>query len=235
MTTVPEGISGQVLDRPHDHDGNWTNERLGNELALMQLGDVVPLEYKIDVPQFKQEIQQFSNDWVDYLPRPDRPNNRKALSVTTLPEWDHKGAPSLAEATKQLGRKVLEEEFSKPTDVYNNCRSLHYALSPWMPLARTFLVQANIGGYFVPHRDYPIMNRRYFRLIAFLNNCGPLDYDWILDDKKVQIEHGRLYYLNTRKMHRTISWVNNSIHLILNVPFTTENVAKVVARLQHRH
>ena len=102
-------------------------------------------------------------------------------------------------------------------------------------MARTFLVQANIGGYFVPHRDYPIMNRNYFRLIAFLNNCGPLDYDWILDDRKVQIEHGRLYYLNTRKMHRTISWVNNSIHLILNVPFTTENVAKVVARLQHRH
>ena len=75
MTIVPEGISGQVLDRPHDHDGKWTNERLGNELALMQLGDVVPLEYKIDIAQFKQEIQQFNNDWVDYLPRPDRPNN----------------------------------------------------------------------------------------------------------------------------------------------------------------
>lgn len=235
MTVVPDGISGQVLDRPHDHDGDWSIERLGNELALAQLGDVVPLEYKIDCSQFQREINRFHKDWVDYLPRPDRPNNRKALSVTSLPKWSHQDAPSLAEATKILGRKVLEEEFSAPTLVYDHCKSLHYSLSPWMPLARTFIIRSDVGGYFVPHRDYPIMNRRYFRLIAFLNNCGPLDYDWILDERKVQIEEGRLYYLNTRKMHRTISWVNNSQHLILNVPFTTENVGKVIARLQHRH
>ena len=46
---------------------------------------------------------------------------------------------------------------------------------------------------------------------------------------------GRAYYINTRKTHRTMSWTNDSIHLIMNIPFTNENVAKVFANLQHRH
>ena len=104
-----------------------------------------------------------------------------------------------------------------------------------MPLGRTFLVKSNIGGYFVPHRDHPSMPRDVFRLIVFLNNCAPLDYDWLMDDKKLQIEQGRVYYVNTRLTHRTVSWVNDSIHLILNVPFNSENVSKVVSNLQHTH
>ena len=46
---------------------------------------------------------------------------------------------------------------------------------------------------------------------------------------------GQIYYVNTQMTHRTISWVDNSQHLILNIPFTTENVAKVIASLAHTH
>ena len=63
-----------------------------------------------------------------------------------------------------------------------------------------------------------------------------MDYDWIQGiDKKMPIEMGRAYYVNTMQTHRTISWVNDSIHLILNIPATSDNVAKVLAHLQHRH
>ena len=79
------------------------------------------------------------------------------------------------------------------------------------------------------------MPRDVFRLVVFLNNCGPLDYDWWMDDRKLQIEHGRVYYVNTRHTHRTISWVDDSIHLILNVAMTSENVARVISSLQHTH
>ena len=64
---------------------------------------------------------------------------------------------------------------------------------------------------------------------------GPYDYDWLMDDRKMPIEPGRVYYVNTRKMHRTMAWVDNSHHIILNVPMTTENVSKVIANYQHRH
>jgi hypothetical protein len=230
--TVPPGVSGQ----PSYYDTNQIDlDTIKNELALSNLGDVVPLNIKINCEQFMGEISQFSGDWVDYLPRTDRPNNRQAMTLTSLPGTDHKTNVSLAQASYAAKRKLSELEFNTPTEVYKQCHSLHYFLDQWQPLGRTFLVKSNIGGYFVPHRDHPSMPRDVFRLIAFLNNCGPLDYDWWMDDRKLQIEMGRVYYLNTRLTHRTISWVNDSIHLILNVPFNNSNVAKVISNLQHTH
>jgi len=229
---VPPGVSGQSA---HYDVTAVTSEHLANELALSNLGPIIPLKWKIDCGQFMNEISSFNNDWVDYLPRTDRPNNRKSLAVTNLPGKNHKDNPSLAQASVAAGRRLSEKDFCNPTEVYNTCDSLKPFLTTWDPIGRTFLVKSDVGGYFVPHRDHPSMPRDVFRLIVFLNNCGPLDYDWWMEDRKMQIEHGRVYYVNTRLTHRTISWVNDSIHLILNVPFTSPNVSKVIANLQHTH
>lgn len=229
---VPKNVSG----RSAAYDpATVTLETLSNELVLTNLGDVVPLNIKIDTNQFMNEISAFQNDWVDYLPRTDRPNNRKGLTLTNLPGKTHTDVPSLAQASYAAGRRLSELEFNQKTDLYRACNSLNGFLDSWDPLGRTFLVKSDTGGYFVPHRDHPSMPRDVFRLIVFLNNCGPLDYDWLMEDKKLNIELGRVYYVNTRKTHRTISWVDNSIHLILNVPFNTDNVSRVVANLQHTH
>jgi hypothetical protein len=229
---VPPGVSG----KPAAYNvNNVTLETVSNELVLSNLGPFEPLNIRINLGQYLNEIKQFDNDWVDYLPRTDRPNNRKALTLTNLPGKTHKDVPSLAEACVAAGRKVSELEFNEPTEVYRACNSLQPFLDQWQPLGRTFIVQSNTGGYFVPHRDHPSMPRECFRLIVFLNNVGPLQYDWLMDDRKVYIQPGQVYYVNTRMTHRTISWVDNSQHLILNVPFTSENVSKVISSLQHTH
>jgi hypothetical protein len=229
---VPPGVSG----RSQIYDESLVDKRtLTNELALSNLGVFEPLNIKINCGQFMQEIDQFKDDWQDYLPRTDRPNNRKSLTLTCLPGTDYKTNPSLAQASHAAGRKLSELEFNQPTEVYKKCHSLTPLLDQWSPLGRTFLIRSDVGGYFVPHRDHPSMPRDVFRLIVFLNNCGPMEYDWWMDDRKLQIEHGRVYYVNTRHTHRTISWVNNSIHLILNVALTSENVSQVIGNLQHTH
>ena len=228
---VPNGVSG----RSAQYAGDVDNETLSNELALLNLGPFEPLNTYIDLGKYMQEIKQFDADWVDYLPRTDRPNNRRALTLLNLPGKSHKDVPSLAEASYAAGRRLSELEFDQPTDVYRACTSLQPFLDQWQPLGRTFIVRSDIGGYFVPHRDHPSMPRECFRLIVFLNNCGPLQYDWLMDDRKMYIQPGQVYYVNTRMTHRTISWVNNSQHLILNVPFTTKNVAQVIASLAHTH
>ena len=229
--TVPLGISG----RSAQYTGNVDIETLSNELTLLNLGPFEPLNIRVVLGKYLQEIKQFDNDWVDYLPRTDRPNNRRALTLTNLPGKTHKDVPSLAEASYAAGRRLSELEFNQPTDVYNACTSLHPFLEQWQPLGRTFIVQSNTGGYFVPHRDHPSMPRECFRLIVFLKNVGPLQYDWLMDDRKMNIQPGQVYYVNTRMTHRTISWVDDSQHLILNVPFTTDNVARVIANLAHTH
>ena len=231
-TIVPPGVSGRSA---HYHSDKVNLETLANELTLSNLGTFEPLKWKIDCGQFMREISKYDEEWQDYLPRTDRSNNRKSLTLTCLPGTDYKTNPSLAQASFAANRRLSELEFNQKTEVYDACASLHGFLEEFRSLGRTFLIKSDIGGYFVPHRDHPSMPRDVFRLIVFLNNCGPLDYDWWMDDRKLQIEHGRVYYLNTRMTHRTISWVNDSIHLILNVAMTTENVAKVVGNLQHTH
>lgn len=229
---VPPGISGKSQGYNPVH---VDQENLINEVTLSNLGVFEPLKWKLDCNQFMQEISHFKDDWQDYLPRTDRVNNRKSLTLTCLPGTDHRTNPSLAQASYAANRRLSELEFNQKTQVYEACHSLKSFLDQWQPLGRTFLIKSDIGGYFVPHRDHPSMPRDVFRLIVFLNNCGPLDYDWWMNDRKLQIEHGRVYYLNTRMTHRTVSWVNDSIHLILNVSMTSENVAKVVGNLQHTH
>jgi hypothetical protein len=229
---VPPGISGQ----PAHYDPMLVDHvTLANEVSLLTIGDFEPLKIKIDTNSLMRELEPFRNDWQDYLPRTDRPNNRKGLTLTTLPGKTHRDAPSLAEASYAAGRRLSELEFNHQTEVYHSCHSLKPLLDLFPNLGRTFFVRSDIGGYFVPHRDHPSLTRDVFRLVVFVNNCGPLDYDWLMDDRKLQIEQGRVYYVNTRKTHRTISWVNDSIHLILNVPMTAENVARVIANLQHTH
>jgi len=230
---VSPGVSGRTINsKLVDLDPSI----IASELSLLSIGDFESLSFKIDCNQFMQEIAEFSDDWVDYLPRTDRPNNRKSLTLTNLPGKSHRDNPSLAQASVAAGRRLSENEFSEKTIVYEKCQSLHPLLDFFGPLGRTFLVRSDIGGYFVPHRDHPQMPRECFRIAVFLNNCSPTDYDWISEtDKKLPIEMGRAYYINTRKTHRTISWVNDSIHLIINIPFTTENVQKVLASLKHGH
>ena len=230
---VPPGISGRA---PRFDASQVSLETMASELALLNLGDFEPLNIKINTNRFMDEIKQYDNDWVDYLPRTDRPNNRQGLVLTNLPGKTHQDNPSLAQASVDARRRLSENDFNSKTEVYNTCTSLHPLLDEFQPLGRSFLVKSNIGGHFVPHRDHPSMPRESFRLAVFLNNCAPLQYDWWIDtDRKLPIELGRVYYINTRKTHRTISWVNDSIHLIMNIPFTSANVAKVLAHLQHPH
>ena len=231
MTQVPPEFSG----RPAPYNGMVRSDHIANELALLNLGMFEPLKINIDLKLYMEEISQFDNDWVDYLPRTDRPNNRKALTLMNLPGKTHTDVPSLAEASYEANRRISETEFNQPTDVYKACTSLHPFLDMFQPLGRTFIVKCNTGSYFVPHRDHTGMPRDVFRLIVFLNNVGPDQYDWIMDNRKMYIQPGQVYYVNTRMTHRTMSWVDNSQHLILNVPFTTPNVAKVIANLAHTH
>ena len=57
------------------------------------------------------------------------------------------------------------------------------------------------------------------------------NYEWWLGDERKTIVANRTYFVDTRKVHRTHSWADNSYHLILNVPKTWENVMKLMSVL----
>ena len=95
---------------------------LAAELALAQIGNFEPLDWKLDTYGIESVInEKYSNDWVDYLPRTDRFNNRKSMTLTTIPGWDHTNSPSIPEAAQVLGRIPHEHEFCVPTQLYQDC------------------------------------------------------------------------------------------------------------------
>ena len=118
---VPPGVSGRA---PKFDVSQVTLETVANELALLNLGDFEPLNIKINCGQFMREIAQFDNDWVDYLPRTDKPNNRQGLVLSNLPGKSHKDNPSLPQASLEAGRRLSENDFTERTVVYDECKSL---------------------------------------------------------------------------------------------------------------
>ena len=235
MIVPPKLNATNWVERYNAGDYQMSHEDMMAELQLAVLGDVIPLSVRINTGQFQQEIAQFENDWVDYLPRTDRVNNRKGLTVTTFPGLSHGETPSLAELAQRFGRKVTETEMCAPTAVYDTCESLHPILKLFPELGRTFLLKCNMGGYFVPHRDHPQLDRDVFRVLIFLKNCGRNQFDFLFDNQCLEIEEGRAYVINTRRTHRAFSFVDDSIQLVMNIPLNLNNVLTILSNLQHRH
>lgn len=210
-------------------------DQLMAEVQLLTLGHIIPLNIMVNLSQLRQELEPFKDDWIDYLPRPDRQNDRQGLCLYNLPTATKKDGLSLPEASRKAGRILSELEFNTPTEFYHGCKSLHELFNYFMPVGRSFLVKCNAGGWFYPHRDHPTLFRDSMRIVVFCKNSKAGQYDWILDDKRIDIEEGRAYYINTRLVHRTISYVPDSIHLIMNIPPTMENAKRIVSAMQFGH
>ena len=136
----------------------------------------------------------------------------------------------MPEAIRRAGRELCELDFNTPTQLYHDLKSLHPVLDYWKPLGRSMIVNTGAGGWFPPHKDQPILNRESFRVAAFIsNNVGHDAYEWQMDGRIWPIKAGGVYYIDTRKTHRTHSWKPNSMHLIMNIPKTWENVLKLMS------
>ena len=203
------------------------------ESQLAALGDFVPLKVKIKLGEFRNEIKKYDGKWVPYLPREGELNDRQGLNYIGLEGDTPFDSISLPEARKRTGKKLVEIDFSTKTQLYNDLPSLKAITDVWPDPCRCTLVKVNKGGWFPYHRDSVLLNRRTFRIIAFLTNTGAECYQWEHDYTMRTIEEGRCYYVNTQLAHRTHSYVPDSIHLVMNIPKTLENVFRVMDILKH--
>ena len=199
------------------------------ELQLNMLGTLEPLKFKINLSQFENEITNYKKEWVPYLPRDGKDNSRQGLMLWGLEGDSPSDSLSLPEARQRAGRKVMESDFKYPTQLQKDLTCVHDLCDYFAPLGRTFLVQANAGAYFPPHRDHAYLTRDCFRVVAFLKNTNQSCYEWVQDGSPINIDEGNAYYIDTTKVHRTNAWQNNSIHLIMNIPKTWENVMKLMS------
>lgn len=216
------------LDNPETIEPS--EEDIKCELQLNALSFWEPLDFKINVKKFMDEVEPFNDKWVPYLRREGIMNDREGLCLMGLEGDKMNDSLSMPEACRRMGKYLSELDFCHKTDLYEPMTSLHELLDFWQPLGRTMLVKANKGGFFPPHKDHPLLNRDCFRIVAFpSHHVTHSQYEWEMEYTKVPIEPGGVYYVDTRKTHRTHSWYNDSIHLVMNVPKTWENVMKLMS------
>lgn len=207
-----------------------TAEDIKCELQLQAYGTFEPLQWEIDNGHFKKEIKKWDGKWAPYLRREGVVNNRDGLCVVGLPGDSPSDSLSMPEARRRTGKHLSELDFNTPTSLYDDLTSLHPLLDYWNPIGRTMLVRLHAGGWFPPHKDQPQLTRETFRVVAFLGNSVSHDaYEWEMDGQKQTIKSGGVYYVDTRRTHRTHSWRDNSVHLVMNIPKTWENVLKLMS------
>ena len=200
-------------------------------LHLSSLGDIVPLDFCLDIKQLEKELSQFENDWKQYNPR--KPNNRQGLSITSL-DGKLSGVPdldSLFEYNKQHNTNINEVDITVKTPVASNISVIQRLLDVFDTLGRSHFIRLNKGGFFPPHRDGKILDITCFRVLTLCHNCTPSQFTFRYEDKILNLEPGRPYFVNTRKMHSVFSYVDNSVQCVLNVPLTKNNYNSIIKHL----
>lgn len=201
---------------------------------LTQYGQLIELDITTDAEEMIAWANEF--DWVKYNPRKDI--NRWGLSITSL-DGGITGVPdldSLYEYNKENNTGYNEKDFNVPTPVLN--KQIEDVLAPWKDnYYRTHFLKFGPGGFFPPHRDWNYSSGRpdSFRLIMPLRNVNPPYFNFVLEDKTLHWEVGRLYFMDTLKMHYLFnSSFNDSYWLVVNVDLNPDTINATLGRMNQK-
>lgn len=203
---------------------------------IAALGTHYPLNFELPHPHKVVKTIEDKFDFVKYNPR--KPIDRWGLSITSL-DGTMSGIPdldSLLEYNKENNTEYKEEDFHVPTLAYQYFQDVLYPFEPW--LFRTHILKLNPGGYFPPHRDALI--GKSFRLIVPLKNCKAPSVNFVLEDKILNFEEGRVYFVDTIRMHYIFNGTSPdkdrfdpSYWLIMNVRCNEQSVNEVLSNLKY--
>ena len=197
---------------------------------LSEFGSCYPLNLKLSKPHDKVSEVEKNFDFVRYNPRKDI--DRWGLSLTSL-DGGMSGIPdldSLREYNRENNTSYEEMDFNVPTPAYDIFKEVLDPYKEW--LTRTHILKLNPSGYFPPHRDSHTL--KFFRLIVPLMNTSPPSFTFVLEDKILNLELGRVHFMQTIKMHYLFNMsVTPSYWLVMNINCTKESVTKVIRNLKY--
>lgn len=194
--------------------------------SLTRFGDYYPLKLNNSCDDSFIDNLETQFDWVQYNPR--KQIDRWGLSITSL-DGGISGRPdldSLYEHYSETGNIYNETDFRTKTPVYKYFEESLSPLSDY--LGRTHLIKLNRGAYFPPHRDNKHLNIETFRLFL------PLNYDtknifFLLEDKKMNFDNGKMYFIDTAKMHTLFNTRDEPFYFVVaNIILTKESVEKTL-------
>lgn len=198
---------------------------------LSSLGSVFTLNsnYCINLEEFEKCLYNYRERFKPYNPR-KKGYNRYGLSITSqdggfsgVPELD-----SLYEYNQLHGTQLEESDFREWTPFFKNSEPLKEVMKPFHKyMGRSHVLQLNKAGFIPPHRDGSPTSFRLF--ISFCDNTE--DYVFILNEKRVFFQPGRVYFINTLLSHSLFSFRDDCLFAVFNIDLCEEAVKAVLQNL----
>ncbi len=188
----------------------------------LSMEDLMKFRYNFDAKSAWQELQQYPRDtWPRYNPR--KPIERYCLDLTQVPGGND-NVSSLKEYNDSTGKRLLNQDFTEPTEIYHNLPTIKNVLEPFRPwLGRTHIIRIDAGGYFPPHYDTVTVDYDMYdvRLVAAIHNINNMSFKWLYntDDRVIPMTDGELWIINTGKPHSVFSFKNDAVIMVANLRF----------------
>lgn len=191
---------------------------------ITMLGDFYSLDMWRPPHEILDDLKQYDDKWTQYnshkpwIPRQglciinEDGVNKAGPALDSLLEWNKANGTNYTELDFNVSTPVLTDtvlnDFLKPIRQW--CYRSHFLKLP-------------PGGYFPPHRD---KSWESIRLILPLFNCNAPLTRFILEDKTLSFELGRMYFVNTLKEHTLFnaSADQDSVWLVLNYEVNDDSV-----------
>ena len=202
--------------------------------ALTQYGTVFATSLEMHNPRQFVEWTEENYDYVQYNPR--KPISRSGLSLTSL-DGGVSGVPdldSLVEYNREHGTTHYERDFKTYTSVSEH-PDIVPIIEPFRAhIFRSHIIKLDPGGFFPPHRDFRGIEFDSFRLLVPLQNCDPPQFTFVIDDKIINWELGRVYFVDTVKMHYLFNASTKPTYfIVLNVDLNHDTVHYCTTNLKY--
>ena len=195
---------------------------------ILYLGKTALLNKAINVNDIKEKIAEFESHFKPYNLRKSG-YNRYGLSITSL-DGGFSGVPdldSLFEYNKENGTDFSENDFCKWSPFIKSCIALQEMTLPFHKyMGRSHLLRLNKGGFFPMHRD---LTPESYRLFVSLSHFD--SFVFLLDNKRMYFEPGRLYFINTWLIHSLFSFEDKNDFLVFNIDLCKDSVDTLIDNL----
>lgn len=204
---------------------------LYNHLTIY--GDVYPTSHKMkDYNDFINWTEE-NFKYVKYNPR--KPVERYGLSITSL-DGGMSGIPDLdsfREYNKENGTSYNERDCTEKTSVYEHPSIKNLVGDIEDSLFRSHVLKLDPGGFFPPHRDFFGCNIDSYRALVPLANMNPPSFNFVMEDRVLHWEYGKLYFVDTAKMHYLFNCSFESTYMIVfNIDLNKETVEYITTNLR---
>ena len=202
-------------------------------LTLCGYRDFIELNLRIDQPKKVVEWTEENFTYVKYNPRKNI--NRFGLSITSL-DGGLSGRPDLDSFwTENPEDMPKETDINVRTPVYEHpeIKKLCDHFQPFV--GRSHFLKIPPGGYFPPHRDFKSTELNSYRVIVPMLDFEFPNFTFMLEDKILQWQPGRAYFLNTAKAHHLFNCgIRDSYWIVLNIETTRESIMRVIEHMKIR-